>query len=68
MSTSNGEDMTLYVANPVLHTTLSKYGIPAGCTDLLAWNVSHGELVDFVSNLSPGSRYRAVFVEMEESK
>ena len=66
MSIFNGEDMTLYVKNPAMESTDAEFGIPGGCTDLFAWNVAHSELVEFVSNLNPESRYQAVFVELEE--
>lgn len=64
----SSEGMTAYAVAPVIYSTPSEFGIPEGCTDLLAWNVKHKELVEFVSNLNPGSRYRAVFVELKDGK
>ena len=49
MSISELEGHVPYVMNPVLCSTPRVFGIPEGCTDLLAWNVKHKELVEFVS-------------------
>lgn len=39
--------------------------LPAGSSELVAWNVTHSELVEYVAALVPDKLYRSAFVAVE---